>query len=134
MEETKPEETPPPQEPSAKAQRQAAAALRRHNVNVQKMAQKGLDVLNPLLGSMVKHQANFPILPAKTVDEIKAVGDQIEKLVMKCRDGLKLPETGERLDELAFDSKSLAQKIKEFKAVFNNADRLLKLINKANGK
>ena len=68
------------------------------------------------------------------MDEIKAVGDQIEKLVMKCRDGLKLPETGERLDELAFDSKSLAQKIKEFKAVFDNADRLLKLINKANGK
>eukprot|EP00913_Durusdinium_trenchii_P025221 g23677.t1 len=129
MEDAEVRETNEPEDP--KAQRRIAAELKRHNTQVQKTAQKGLDALNPLLGTMVKWQANFDILPAKSVEELRAVGSEMEDMVMNCRDGLKVPDAGERLQALPFDAKSLGQKIKQFKTAFANCDRLVKIINKA---
>lgn len=117
--------------PDPKRERQMANELRRHNTAVSKFAQKGLDALNPLMGALMKHQANLAVLPASLVSDLNDVQSALGELICQCQDGLKTPGVDERLPDLPFDSKSLATKTKGFKQVFSNVDRMMKLINKS---
>lgn len=124
----------PPEDASApdpKKQRQMANQVRRHNVAVGKLASKSLDVLNPLLGVLVKHQANIDVLPAALVTELSDVQSELGELISQCQEGLRTPSADERLPDLPFDSKTLSSKTRSFKQVFANVDRMMKLITKS---
>ena len=122
------------EELTAKEIRQQAAALKRHNQSVAKLAQKGFDALSPLVTKQMKLEANKRLMPMQTLDELDSVGREIANFMEKCQAGLKPPNDGERLDDLPFDAKSLATKVKEIKAVFTGCEKMLKILNKAKGK
>eukprot|EP00438_Fugacium_kawagutii_P014343 Skav202492 [mRNA] locus=scaffold32:15236:16621:+ [translate_table: standard] len=118
---------------TAKQKRQAENQLRRHNVATQKLAQRGIDVLTPLLSAVVKHQANKALLPSQTADELATCADDVGQLIFECQEACKVIPSGDRVRDLPFDAKSLAAKVKDCKALFSQCDRMVKLFSKAKG-
>ena len=109
------------------------AQLKKHNLGVKKLAQKGIDVLVDLQGALAVHLANTSLLPQKLGDDLKNVENEVARGLEVCKAGLKAPAAGEVLEDLPFDAKSLAQKAKDVKKLFGQCDKMVKLFSKAVG-
>ena len=114
-----------------KEKKRKEAQLKRHNTQVTKLAQKGLDTLTSLQKTFIQHLANKHMLPMQAVEDLEKVGEELTLMTAECQEGLKTLQPGQMKENLRFDAKSLASTVKEMKGVFSQCERMHKLFSKA---
>lgn len=122
----------PLDKPDPKKVRLEAAALRKHNADVAKLARKGLSQMNTFTEVLQRFEANSRLLPAASVDDLEWCKRQIDGTIKVCQAGLKDVAPGERLEDLPFDAKGFQEDAKKIKDTFSDVDRLLKVLTKVN--
>ena len=119
------------EEMTEKEKKRKEAQLKRHNTQVTKLAQKGLDTLTSLQKTFIQHLANKHMLPMQAVEDLEKVGEELTLMTAECQEGLKTLQPGQMKENLRFDAKSLASTVKEMKGVFSQCERMHKLFSKA---